>query len=119
MVKIVLADDDPTMVYRLTTFLKMDDFEVRNVDDHEDVASIVKHELPDFLILDFHLSNPNGLDILDHIQDSYPAKNPRTIMISALNLKEECVRHSADDFLLKPFMPAKSLNLDQNNGRSS
>ena len=31
-------------------------------------------------------------------------------MISGLNVREECMQHGADDFLLKPFMPEDLTN---------
>ena len=103
------------MVNLLRILLTMDGFEVRTVDADEDVTTIVEGEVPDYLVLDAHLSHQNGLDILDSIRQSNTAHKTRIIMISGLNMKEECLRHGADDFLLKPFMPDEIMKLLRKN----
>jgi DNA-binding response OmpR family regulator len=105
MAKVMLAEDDQTMVGLLKTLLKMDGFEVVALDANADVPAAVKRIAPDVLLLDVHLSNQNGLEILDDLRKSEEARATRVIMISGFNLREDCLRHGADDFLLKPFMP--------------
>ncbi len=68
MAKIILAEDDQTMVNLLTTLLQMDGFEVIAVDADEDVPAAVERDRPDVLLLDVHLSNQNGLDVLEAIR---------------------------------------------------
>lgn len=111
MSKIVLAEDDPTMVRLLSTLLTMDGFEVRALGPDEDVAVEVQRERPDLLILDFLLANQSGLDILDTIRSSDSLSSLRVIMISGLNVRDECLKHGADEFLLKPFMPEDLIGL--------
>lgn len=105
MSKIMVAEDDQTMVNLLTTLLKMDGFEVIALDADEDVPAAVERDGPDVLLLDVHLSKQNGLEILDVVRSSKKGSEIQVVMISGLNLKEECLRHGANDFLLKPFMP--------------
>ena len=105
MTKVLLAEDDQTMVNLLKTLLHMDGFEVIAVDADEDVAAAVGRHQADILVLDVHLSNQNGLDVLDTIRSTDHEHKVRVIMISGLNLKEDCLRRGADDFLMKPFMP--------------
>ncbi len=115
MAKILLAEDDQTMVGLLTTLLQMDGFEVVAVDADDDVAAAVKRNQPEVLVLDVHLSNQNGLDVLDTIRSADQDHNVRVIMISGLNVREESLRRGADDFLLKPFMPDDLMKLLQKN----
>jgi DNA-binding response OmpR family regulator len=105
MEKIMVAEDDQTMVNLLTTLLKMDGFEVVALDADEDIPAAVERDCPDILLLDVHLSNQNGLEILDTLRRTEIGCKMHVVMISGLNVKEECLRHGADDFLLKPFMP--------------
>ena len=116
--RIMLAEDDPTMVNLLKTLLKIEGFEVVALDAEGDIAAAVCEQRPDALLMDVHLSEQNGLEILDAIRESDAACDVRVIMTSGMNLKEECLRRGADGFLLKPFMPddliamlKKSLNL--------
>ena len=117
MAKIMVAEDDQTMVNLLTTLLKMDGFEVIAVDADEDVSAAVERDSPDTLLLDVHLSNQNGLEILDTLRRSKKGAQMQVVMISGLNLKEECLRHGADDFLLKPFMPDDLIKKLRKNAR--
>lgn len=105
MAKILLAEDDETMVGLLTTLLRMDGFEVKAVDADEDIAAVVQRDCPDVLVLDVHLSGQNGLDVVESIRKADRNHRIRVVMISGLNVKEESLRRGADAFLLKPFMP--------------
>jgi len=115
MPKVLLAEDDQTMVGLLTTLLQMDGFEVVAVDADDDVALAVEQHCPEFLVLDLLLSNQNGLDVLDEIRKADRGQQVHVIMISGLNVREESMRHGADDFLLKPFMPDDLMKLLRRN----
>jgi CheY-like chemotaxis protein len=104
-IRIMLAEDDPTMANLLKTLLKMEGFEVVPLDAAADVAEVVRAQCPDVLLMDVHLANQNGLQILDQIRGGDRVCPTRIIMTSGMNLKEECLQHGADGFLLKPFMP--------------
>jgi DNA-binding response OmpR family regulator len=105
MARIILAEDDETMVQLLSTLLRMDGFEVESVKAEEDVAAAIERAAPDMLVLDMVLWNQNGLEVLDKIRRSLVGSRVYVIMISGLNVRDECMLHGADDFLLKPFMP--------------
>jgi len=111
MTKVMLAEDDLTMVSLLKTLLKMDGFDVIALDADEDVPAALEREHPDVLLLDVHLSNQNGLEILDVIRGSEDGTKSKVVMISGSNLREECMKHGADGFLLKPFMPEDLIKL--------
>lgn len=111
MTKVMLAEDDLTMVSLLKTLLRMDGFDVIALDADDDVPAALKQERPDVLLLDVHLSNQNGLEILDTIRSSEQTSHARVVMISGSNLKDECMKHGADGFLLKPFMPDDLIKL--------
>ncbi len=111
MAKVMLAEDDLTMVNLLTTLLTMDGFDVVSLDADDDVPAAVKRDDPDVLLLDVHLSNQDGLQIMDAIRKSDGIRNTRVIMISGMNMRDECMQHGADDFLLKPFMPDDLIKL--------
>lgn len=105
MAKILLAEDDSTMVSLLKTLLKMEGFEVVALDVNSDVAAAVQREKPHALFMDVHLGGQSGLKILQSIRKDRENAEVRVVMTSGLNVKEECLRMGADAFLLKPFMP--------------
>ncbi len=111
MAKIMLAEDDQTMVTLLKTLLTMDGFQVVALDADDDVPAAVRSDCPDILLLDFHLSKQNGLEILDDIRGSSNECRTRVIMFSGANVRDDCMKHGADGFLLKPFMPDDLIKL--------
>jgi len=105
MAKILLAEDDPTMISLLKTLLKMEGFEVVTLDVDSDVPAVVQREMPDTILMDVHLGGQNGLQILESIRKNRDLADVRIVMTSGLNMKEECISRGASAFLLKPFMP--------------
>ena len=103
--KVMLAEDDQTMINLLKTLLKMEGFEVTVLDADQDVVKAVDEGCPDVLLMDVHLSSQNGLEILDSIRKSEHGCEARIVMTSGLNVREDCMKRGANGFLLKPFMP--------------
>jgi CheY-like chemotaxis protein len=111
MPKLLLAEDDPTMVSLLSTLLKMEGFEVVALDANADVPAAVKREKPDFMLMDVHIGKQNGLDLLQTIRKDPTNSTVRIVMASGYNVKDECLDRGANHFLLKPFMPDDLLRL--------
>lgn len=109
--KILLAEDDITMVSLLKTLLKMEGFDVIALQADADVPAAVRDENPDVILLDVHLGPQSGLDILDCIYSSQDTITTRVVMSSGSNVKEECMRRGAFGFLLKPYMPDELITL--------
>jgi DNA-binding response OmpR family regulator len=105
MAKILLAEDDATMVSLLKTLLKMEGFDVVALDASSDVAAAVQREKPDALFMDVHLGEQSGMKILESIRENHDISAVRVIMTSGMNVKDECISRGANAFLLKPFMP--------------
>jgi DNA-binding response OmpR family regulator len=111
MAKVLLAEDDETMVGLLTTLLRMEGFEVKALDADEDIAAAVFRECPALLVLDVYLSDQNGLDALQAIRREDADHQVRVIITSGLDVRDESRRRGADGFLLKPFMPDELISL--------
>ena len=111
MAKVLLAEDDQTMVSLLKTLLGMEGYEVVALDVSSDVPVAVEREKPDVLFMDVHLGKQNGLKIMQAIRNNPETAAVRVVMTSGLNVKDECLKSGADHFLLKPFMPDDLLKL--------
>ena len=109
--KVLLAEDDLTMVSLLKTLLKMEGFEVVTLQANADVLMVIRNEKPDVLLLDVHLGNQNGLDLLNSIRQSQDLNKTRVVMSSGANVKEECMSRGAFGFLMKPYMPDDLIGL--------
>jgi len=114
MPKILLAEDDFTMVKLLTTLLNMEGFEVMSLDVHSDVPALVERESADALLMDVHLGEQSGVEIVRKIRKNRKSSRIKIIMTSGLNMKEECIAGGADHFLMKPFMPDDLIQILKN-----
>ena len=115
MPTIMLAEDDQTMVSLLKTLLSMEGYKVVAIDMEDDIFDAVKSNQPDVLLLDVHLPEVSGLDIIDQIRSNSETKEISVVMTSGLNLEAECIRHGANEFLLKPYMPDDLLGILKRN----
>lgn len=114
MPKIMVADDDATMVSLLKTLLSMEGYQVIAADTNENIPAAVQRNMPDVLLLDVYLPSANGLEVLDQLRQVKETKNLPVVMASGLNLRDECLEHGANDFLLKPYMPDDLLKILKN-----
>jgi CheY-like chemotaxis protein len=105
MAKILLAEDDETMVSLLKTLLKMEGFEVVALEADADVPLAIQQEKPDVLLMDVHLGGQSGMEIVEKIRKIPEQAGLRIVIASGLNVRDECLRRGANAFLLKPFMP--------------
>jgi CheY-like chemotaxis protein len=105
MPKIMLVEDDPTMLSLLKTLLKLEKYETVTLSEQENVLDAIYRDRPDAILLDVHLTQGNGVDLLREIRSDPSLKNIFVIMQSGMNLATECKAAGADTFLLKPYMP--------------
>ncbi len=117
--KVLIVDDDRTMVSLLQTLLEMDGFEVAAIRDWGAVLETVRSEMPDLVIMDYFLPQQEGLDIVIAIRDDPQLADVRIIMTSGMDMSEQCISAGVNDFLLKPYTPAQLSASIQENLRSS
>ena len=104
MQRVMLAEDDITMIALLKTLLKIEGFDAIPLDSDADIVQAVLKERPDALLMDVNLLNQNGIDVLKKLRAEKDLKL-RVVMSSGLDFKEQCLNSGADFFLLKPYMP--------------
>jgi len=113
MLKVMLIEDDSTMVSLLTTLLNLEGFMVRTPKNHrmESLLNAIIDERPQIALVDVNLQTGSGLDLVREIRSEPEIKDTRILMSSGLNLKRECIQAGADGFILKPFMPDDLIKL--------
>lgn len=103
------------MVSLLQTLLKLEGYETVALDSNADIPAAVLQEKPDVLLMDVHLGEQSGMEVIETIRGNPAIAGVRVVMTSGLDVKDECLRHGADEFLLKPFMPADLLGVLKRN----
>ena len=107
MQKVMLVEDDATMVGLLNILLEMEGFGVVKMleDDPDQILETIRKEQPAIILMDVHLRQTNGLDLLSRIKDQPEMKTVKILMSSGIDFQEECTKAGADGFILKPYMP--------------
>lgn len=110
MTRILLVEDDNTMRSLLETLLQLEGFETHSfgVIDEDDLLENISTFQPDALLLDVHLQNTSGIDVLQKIRQKSDMAI-KIAMISGEDLAAECLSAGADKFLLKPFDTAEMI----------
>lgn len=106
MIKILIIEDDTTMVSLLGTLLDLEGYHPVNISlDDQDIFQVMQEELPDLILLDVHLGQQNGLEVVKRLKEIQALSFIKVIMTSGLDLGEKCKNAGADDFIQKPYMP--------------
>jgi DNA-binding response OmpR family regulator len=101
--KITVVDDDHVMRNMLVEYLDQNGMQATPVADHLGLVQQLKQE-PSLIILDLHLGQEDGLDLLRHIR----ATSDVPVIVVTGHRREEIDRVlglelGADDYLTKPF----------------
>jgi CheY-like chemotaxis protein len=116
MSKVMLIEDDATMIGLLKTLLGIDGYDVVAFEGGEDVLQVVQREKPDLILLDVNLKNfgindIDGFDLLKRMRSDDEMKGIGVIMSSGMNYRQESREAGADGFVMKPYMPDDLLEL--------
>ncbi len=105
MPKVMLIEDDPTMVSLLNALLKIEGYHVVELESEERALDEIRRESPDLILLDVHLKEGDGFDLVRRIRQQDGMNNVRVLMTSGMDFMQSCLDEGADDFILKPYMP--------------
>lgn len=102
--KILIVEDEPSLVFTLKDTLESENYDVNVVTDGANAVETVKDFEPDLMILDLMLPNISGYDICREIRDlkyTFPvimltARDQEIDKVTGLNI-------GADDYITKPF----------------
>ncbi len=111
--KILIVDDDSAIRSLLATLLVMEGFEI--IKDYplsqEGILKTIGSEKPDVILMDVHIKDLNGIDILKMIRSKPDYQNTHIIMSSGQDLREKCLNAGSNAFLMKPYMPSELLDM--------
>ncbi len=105
MTRLLLVEDDKSIVTNLTDFLNSEGFDVENVSGQNDALEIIRNKQFDLVLLDVSLSDGNGFVVCRAIKSNY---NIPVIFLTASDDEYSTVTGfelGADDYIAKPFRP--------------
>ncbi|MBK6886169.1 MAG: response regulator transcription factor [Tetrasphaera sp.] len=101
--RVLVIDDDPTILRTLRINLRARAFDVETVTNGRDALNAVRDSPPDVVVLDLGLPDVDGLEVLRRIRRS--SRVP-VVVLSARHEsddKVEALDEGADDYVTKPF----------------
>ena len=105
MARVMLVDDDRTMLSLLRTLLELDGFEVIEAPTLGDILEVARRESPHVLLMDCILPEVDGLDLLQDIRRDEETRGMAVVMTSGMDYEERCMARGANAFLQKPYSP--------------
>ncbi len=105
MAKILLVEDDKSIVLNLAEFLTSEGYEIKSASGQTAALKLIKEEAFDLALLDVSLADGNGFSLCSAIKKDY---NIPVIFLTASGDEYSTITGfelGADDYIAKPFRP--------------
>ena len=114
MYRLLLVEDDKTIVTNLTAFLRSEGFEVKSASGQSEALAALEQEHYDLILLDISLSDGNGFAVCSAVKAEYDipvifltASGDEYSTVTGFNI-------GADDYIPKPFRPRELISRMKN-----
>lgn len=102
--KILVIDDEPSILEIMRIILEEAGFKVKTLDQAKNFYEVVLEYQPNLILLDLWMPEIDGWEITKKLKEESETKNIPVIVVSAVSHAEEVAQKSgANDFLQKPF----------------
>ena len=104
MPKILIVEDDISIIRTLEAYLSSEGFETFSVSGEREALSVIENEIIDLLLLDISLAEGNGFAVCEAAKE----RGLPVIFLTASGDENSVVRGldmGADDYIAKPFRP--------------
>lgn len=106
--KILVVDDDPTMVKLINVNLKLNNYSVIEATSGEQALEVLSKEPLDLVVLDIMMPGVDGWEVLRRIRGSSETQEMPVILVTAKTQDSDVIRGwelGADEYVIKPFNP--------------
>ena len=104
--KILIADDEPSIVAAVEFLLKRGGYEVRVARSGDEALELIEASPPDLVLLDVMMPGRSGYEVCKRLRERPEWKDIKIIMLSAKGRDAEVSRGlllGADVYITKPF----------------
>jgi diguanylate cyclase (GGDEF)-like protein len=108
MSKILIVDDEPTIVELLEEHLRSEGYETLRAFSGEEALQMLEADVPDLVLLDLMLPGMDGYEVCRLMQKDARLNHIPVIMLTARSAVPNKVlgyQRGADDYVVKPFDP--------------
>ena len=106
MTKVLIADDEPSILLSLEFLFKKEGYQVFIARDGQEAIQLFDQQQPQVLVLDIMMPGVDGYEVCRHAKTSFKETEPKVVFLTAKNKEsdiEEGYKYGADLYLLKPF----------------
>lgn len=106
--KILVVDDDPTMVKLINVNLKLNNYFVVEATSGEQALGILADDKLDLVVLDIMMPGVDGWEVLKRIRSKPDTEEMPVILVTAKTQDSDVIRGwelGADEYVIKPFNP--------------
>ena len=103
--KVMVVDDDRTMVTLLRTLLELDGYQVVQPKNAASVLESIAAERPDLVLMDVFLKGQDGIDLVRGLRKLPELAQTPVVMTSGMDVSEQSLAAGANSFMLKPYDP--------------
>ena len=105
--RILIVDDEPANILLLETILADTASEIRSLQDSRQVEQVFTEFEPDILLLDLHMPDPDGLEVLRRLRSVRNSLGFLPVIVltgdTGKVARNSALILGADDFLTKPL----------------
>lgn len=106
MAKVLIVDDSPTEMFKLTGILEKNGYSVLSAASGEQGVELAKSEQPDVVLMDIVMPGLNGFQATRQLSRSKETQHIPVIIVTAKNQQADQVwgeRQGAKAYLVKPI----------------
>jgi putative two-component system response regulator len=104
--RILIVDDDPSDLELLTSYLAAVSDQIRGLTDSRLVEQVFDEFEPDIILLDLHMRDPDGLEVLRRLRSARESLGYLPIIVltgdTSRKARNAALILGADEFLVKP-----------------
>jgi putative two-component system response regulator len=105
--RILIVDDEPANVELLEAFLVDISDEIRSVTNSKEAEQAFEEFMPDLVLLDLHMPEPDGLELLRRLRSARASLGFLPVIVLTADVgkvaRNSALILGADDFLTKPL----------------
>ena len=106
--RLLLVEDDPSLVELLTWHLSREGFAVQSTEDGEEAMLLAEESPPELILLDWMIPGVTGIEVCRRLRRLPATANLPIIMLTGRGEESDRIRAletGADDYMTKPFSP--------------
>ncbi|MGD1941654.1 MAG: response regulator transcription factor [Leptolyngbyaceae cyanobacterium] len=113
MIKILVIEDDASVLDNLEDILMLENFQVFTAKDGREGVDVALRQLPDLIVCDVMMPKMDGYEVVKYLRADPATKTIPFIFLTAKAERldyREGMESGADDYVTKPFRPQELIN---------